>query len=69
MSVHYKGEETLIFYEIINDFYSVGVRFERLGKRLKGSYDQTILFCRNSTWNGKVLSPTFILTNYLYVYV
>lgn len=29
----------------------------------------TILFCRNSTWNGKVLSLTFILTNYLYVYV
>ena len=54
MSVHYRGEETLIYYEIINniiaysaqiniriwsnarkrnDFYSVGVRFERFGRK------------------------------------
>ena len=44
MSVHYKGEETLIFYEIINDFYSVGVRFERFGqKTVKGSYDHRVV--------------------------
>lgn len=33
MSVYYKGEETLMYYEIINDFYSVGVRFERFGQK------------------------------------